>query len=165
MGTLTFVALRLVGVLVFAGSLFVQAVLLPLLASDLDGADPDLAAVRGPVLVILVLGVATIEVTVVCVWRLVTMVRRGTVFSDAAFRYVDVTIGATSAACLLTFALGVVLAPREAVAPGVVLLIGGAGVIVAGIALIILVMRMLLAQAVARDEEALHLQAELDEVI
>lgn len=165
MGTLTFVALRLVGVLVFAGSLFVQAVMVPLLANDLDGADPDLAAVRGPVLVILVLGVATIEVTVVCVWRLVTMVRRGTVFSDAAFRYVDGTIGATSAACLLTFALGVVLAPGEAVAPGVVLLIGGAGVIVAGIALIILVMRMLLAQAVARDAEALHLQAELDEVI
>ena len=37
--------------------------------------------------------------------------------------------------------------------------------IVAGIALIVLVMRMLLAQAVARDAEANHLQAELDEVI
>ena len=37
--------------------------------------------------------------------------------------------------------------------------------LVAGIALIILVMRMLLAQAVARDAEAHGLQAELDEVI
>jgi hypothetical protein len=46
-----------------------------------------------------------------------------------------------------------------------VLLIGGAGVLVAGIALIVLVLRMLLAQAVARDAEAHHLQAELDEVI
>jgi hypothetical protein len=165
MGTLTFVALRVVGVVVFAGSVFVQAVMVPLLASDLRGAGPDVAAVSTPVLVIVVLGVVTIEVTVVCVWRLVTMVRRGTVFSHAAFRYVDVIIAAVASACLLTFALGVVLAPGEAVAPGVVLLIGGAGVIVAGIALIILVLRMLLAQAVARDAEALHLQAELDEVI
>jgi hypothetical protein len=30
----------------------------------------------------------------VCVRRLVTMVRRGTVFSPAAFRYADVMIGA-----------------------------------------------------------------------
>ena len=36
---------------------------------------------------------------------------------------------------------------------------------VAGIALMVLVLRMLLAQAVARDTEAQHLQAELDEVI
>ena len=45
------------------------------------------------------------------------------------------------------------------------LLIGGAGVMVAGVALLVLVLRMLLAQAVARDAEAQHLQAELDEVI
>lgn len=37
--------------------------------------------------------------------------------------------------------------------------------LVAGIALIVLVLRMLLAQAVARDAEAHHLQAEPDEVI
>ena len=72
--------------------------------------------------------------------------------------------GAVAAASLLTFGLGVVLAPGEAVAPGVVLLVGGAAVLVAGIALIVLVMRMLLAQAVARDTEAHHLQAELDEI-
>ncbi|MBT2535360.1 DUF2975 domain-containing protein [Arthrobacter sp. ISL-69] len=34
----------------------------------------------------------------VCVWRLLTMVRRGTVFSHAAFRYVDVVTGAVAAA-------------------------------------------------------------------
>ena len=84
---------------------------------------------------IVVLGIVTSRSTAVCVWRLLTMVRRGTVFSHAAFRYVDVMIGAVAAASLLTFALGVVLAPGEAVAPGVVLLIGGAGVLVAGIAL------------------------------
>jgi hypothetical protein len=93
------------------------------------------------------------------------MVRRGTVFSHAAFRYVDIVIGAAAAASLLTFALGVTLAPGEAVAPGIVLLIGGGGVMIAGVALVVLVMRTLLAQAVAREAEAQHLQAELNEVI
>ena len=39
------------------------------------------------------------------------------------------------------------------------------GTLFATSALIVLVLRMLLAQAVARDAEAHHLQAELDEVI
>lgn len=165
MGRSTVLTLRIVLAILLAGSLFVQGVMVPLLALDLDELDPDYAYLRTPLLVIAVLGILTIQVVLGCVWRLLTMVRRGTVFSDAAFRYVDIVMGAVAAASLLTFALGVTLAPGEAVAPGIVLLIGGAGVLVAGIALIVLVMRMLLAQAVARDVEAHHLQAELDEVI
>ena len=165
MGNLTVLALRIVLAMVLAGSLFVQAVMVPLLAIDLDGLDPDYAYLRTPLIVIFVLGIVTIQVTLVCVWRLLTMVRRGTVFSHAAFRYVDVVFGAVVAASLLTFSLGALLAPGEAVAPGIVLLIGGLGVMVAGGALIVLVLRMLLAQAVARDAEADQLQSELDEVI
>ena len=101
----------------------------------------------------------------VCLWRLVTMVRRGTVFSHGAFRYVDIIIGAIASASALLFLLGVILAPGDAVAPGIVLLIGGAATVVAGIALVVVVMRSLLAQAVAREAEASHLRAELDEVI
>ncbi len=163
MGTLTVLALRIVLAMMLAGSLFVQAVMVPLLAIDLSGGD--LEGVRVPLVVITLLGIVTVQVVVVCVWRLLTMVRRGTVFSHAAFRYVDIVIGAAAVASLLTFALGVTLAPGEAVAPGVVLLIGGLAVIAAGIALIVLVLRMLLAQAVARDAEAHHLQAELAAVI
>jgi hypothetical protein len=42
---------------------------------------------------------------------------------------------------------------------------GGIAVGILGDALVVLVMRMLLAQAVARDVEATQLRAELDEVI
>jgi len=165
MSKLTFLALRIVLAGGLVGSVFVQAVLVPLLASDMKGADQEVLDLRVPLIVIVVLGIVTIQVSMVCVWRLLTMVRRGTVFSNAAFRYVDVVIGAIAAASLLMFGLGVVLAPGEAVAPGVVLLVGGAAVLIAGVALIVVVMRMLLTQAVARDAEAHHLQAELDEVI
>jgi hypothetical protein len=165
MGKLTVHALRAVLVVLLGGSLFVQTVMVPLLAADLDGLDPDYAYLRAPFLVIVVLGVVAVQVVLACVWRLVTMVRRGTVFSPAAFRYVHVVIGAIVAAALLVFALGVVLAPGEAVAPGIVLLLGGLGVAILGVALIVLVLRMLLAQAVARDVEAARMRAELEEVI
>ncbi|NIZ93146.1 DUF2975 domain-containing protein [Kineococcus rubinsiae] len=165
MGRLTVLVLRVVLAAVLAGALFLQVVLVPLLAADLAGAGPAVRAVRTPVVVIVVLGIVTVQVCAVCVWRLLTMVRRGTVFASRAFRPVDVVIGAIGAAAVLAFALGVVLAPGEAVAPGVVLLLGGAGVLIAGIALIVLVQRTLLVQAVARDREAATLQAELDEVV
>lgn len=162
MGSITIVTLRAVLATALAGSLFVQAVMVPLLWVDLDEAP---AGVRIPVVVIVVLGIATLQVCAVCVWRLLTMVRRGTVFSHAAFRYVDTVIAAIATASVLTFGLAVTLAPGEAVAPGVVLLVCGVALVVAGVALIVLVLRMLLAQAVARDVEASHLQAELNEVI
>jgi hypothetical protein len=165
MGNLPVLALRAVLVALLAGSVFVQAVMVPLLAVDLEEAGGDLGHLRVPFVVITLLGIVAAQVVLVCVWRLVTMVRRGTVFSHAAFRYVHIVIGAMVAAALLVFTLGVALAPGEAVAPGVVLLVGGVGVAVLGVALVVLVLRMLLAQAVARDAEAARMQAELDEVI
>jgi hypothetical protein len=57
------------------------------------------------------------------------------------------------------------LVPGEDVSPGQILLMCGAVVAVLGVALIVLVLRMLLAQAVARDGEAARMQAELDEII
>jgi hypothetical protein len=62
MGKLAVGALRAVLVVVLAGTVLIQALMVWVL------------------------------VIVVCVWRLVTMVRRGTVFSHAAFWYVDVVV-------------------------------------------------------------------------
>ncbi|GAA2756317.1 DUF2975 domain-containing protein [Actinopolymorpha rutila] len=166
MGKLTVLALRAVLVALFAGSVFVQTVMVPLLAGDLGEPDAELAAYqRTSVVVILVLGFLAVEVVLACVWQLVRMVGRGTVFSHGASRYVHVVTGAVVAAAVLLFALAAVLAPGEAVPPGMVLLICGAAVAALGVALVVVVLRMLLAQAVARDVEATQLRSELDEVI
>lgn len=157
--------LRFVIVGGLAGSVFVQTVMLFLLYRDMDGADQEVLDIRPPLFAILVLLILVVQVCAVCVWRLLTMVQRRTVFSRPAFRFVDVIIGAIGFASLLLFVLGCFLAPGDLVAPGLVLLIGGASATIAGIALIVLVLRALLAQAVARDLEATHLQSELDEVI
>jgi hypothetical protein len=164
-GKLPVLALQVVIVLMLAGCLFVQVVMVPLLATDLRELDPDFAYLRTPFLVLTVLGVGTVQVVLFCVWRLVTMVRRGTVFSPAAFRYVHIVIGAFLVAALLVFGVAVLLAPGDPVPPGMVLLVCGASLAILGVALVVLVLRMLLAQAVARDVEASQLKAELDEVI
>lgn len=155
-------ALKAVLAVALLGSLVVQGVLVPLLWQDLDDAP---AGVRVPLIVIIVLGIACLQVIAVCLWRLLTMVRRGTVFSHAAFRYVDVVIGAIALGSVLTFGIAVVLAPGESAAPGTVGLICGVSLVVAGVALLVLVLRMLLVQAVAIDSRARDLQSELDEVI
>ncbi|MET0789395.1 MAG: DUF2975 domain-containing protein [Cellulomonas sp.] len=165
MGRLTVLALRGLIVLMFAGMLFLQVMLFPLLGIDIAEEAPDLVFLRWAVVVIGILGVLTVEVALVCVWRLLTMVKRDTVFSTAAFRFVDVIIGSAVAATLLAVALSFVLAPGEAVAPGIVMVVVIAGVGTAGIALLVLVLRVLLAKAVALDTTATTLRAELDEVI
>jgi hypothetical protein len=163
MGKLAVNALRAVLVVVFVGTVFIQALMVWMLVSGRDPEDGSLplTALR----VITILGMVSVQVAVVCVGRLVTMVRRGTVFSHAAFRYVDGVIGAIVAAALVWFAVTVVNAPGQRDDPGVAVIMGGVGVAILGVALIVFVLRLLLAQAVARDAEAAQMQAELAEVI
>jgi len=163
MGQLTVRALRAVLVLVLAGTVLLQALMAWTLASGNDPEDGTLplTALR----VITILGMISVQVIGVSVWRLVTMARRGTVFSPAAFRYVDIVIGAIVAAALVWFAVTAVNAPGQRDDPGVTIIMGGIGVAILGVALIVLVLRALLAQAVARDGEATQLQAELNQVI
>ena len=161
MRTITILALRGVLTLALAGSLFVQLLMVPLFWADLAGA-PD--RLRITLVLLVVLGTVTLQVVAVCVWRLLGMVRKGTVFSPSAFRSVDTIIGAIAVAAVLVFGIAVALAPST-VATGVVGLVCGAALVVTGVALVVYVQRMLLAQAVDRDAEARALQSELDEVI
>jgi hypothetical protein len=163
MGKLAVWALRAVLAVVLAGTVVIQAGMVWTLVTGNDPEDGSLplTAFR----VITILGMITVQVALVCLWRLVAMVRRGTVFSPASFRYVDVVIGAIVAAALVWFAVTAINAPGQRADPGVTLIMGGVGVAILGVALTVLLLRMLLAQAVARDVEAAQLQAELDQMI
>nr|WP_201447034.1 DUF2975 domain-containing protein [Conexibacter woesei] len=156
-------ALRTVLAVVLTGTVLIQVLMVWALISGNDPEDGSLPLTS--LRLITIVGMVTVQVALVCVWRLVTMVRRGTVFSDAAFRYVDIVIGAIVAAALVWFTVTAINAPDQGDDPGVTLIMGGIGVAVLGVALIVLVLRMLLAQAVARDAEATQLKAELNEVI
>ncbi|GAA1229627.1 DUF2975 domain-containing protein [Kitasatospora nipponensis] len=161
MGQLTVRALRAVLVVVLTGTVLVQALMVWALATRPPDGPLPLTALR----VIVILGLVAAQVALVCVWRLVAMVRRGTVFSHAAFRYVDGVIGSIVAIALLWFTVTAVNAPGQRDDPGVTGIMAGIGLAILGVALIVLLQRMLLVQAVARDGEAARMQAELDEVI
>lgn len=161
MGTATIAALRVVIALALIGSLIVQTVGVPLAWSDLEGAE---LWGRIALVIIAVLGVATLQVFGVCVWMLLTKVRRGSIFQPSSFRYVDVIIGAILAAAVLAWILAALLAPGDA-APGIIAPIGGIGVVLAGMALLVVVMKALLRQAIARDAEATALRSELDDEV
>ena len=163
MGNLTVRVLRAVLAVVLTGTVLIQVLMVWTLISGNDPEDGSLPLTSLRLMTIL--GLVTVQVALVCVWRLVTMVRRGTVFSHAAFRYVDIVIGAIVAAALVWFTVTVINAPGQRDDPGVTLIMGGIGVAILGVALVVLVLRMLLAQAVARDVEATQLKAELNEVI
>lgn len=130
MGKLAVGALRVVLVVVLLGTVLVQALMVWTLVSGRDPEDGSLplTALR----VITILGMVSVQVAAVCVGRLVTMVRRGTVFSHAAFRYVDGVIGAIVAAALVWFAVTLVNAPGQRDDPGVTVIMGGIGVAILG---------------------------------
>lgn len=157
----TILVLKAVIAVALAGSLVVQTVIVPSVWQDLSG---EALWGRIALVTIAVLGVVTLQVFGVCVWALLTRVRRGSIFAGSSFRFVDVIIGAVSAAAVLAWILAALLAPGP-VAPGVVALIGGAGVVLAGMALLVVVMKALLRQAIDRDVEARALRAELDDEV
>ena len=163
MGKLAVWALRAILTVVLAGTVVIQAGMVWTLVSGNDPEDGSLPLTAFRVSTIL--GMITVQVALVCVWRLVAMVRRGTVFSSASFRYVDVIIGAIVAAALVWFAVTIINAPGQRADPGVSVIMAGIGLGLLGVALIVYLLRTLLAQAVARDVEATQLRAELDEVI
>lgn len=154
----TIIVLRVVIALALVGSVAVQALIVPLLWLDLAGEE---LWGRIAFVSIVVLGVGTLQVFGICVWLLLTKVRRGSIFSTSSFRYIDVIIGAILVAAALLWILAAILAPGSA-APGLVALIGGAGVVLAGVALLVVVMKALLRQAIDRDVEAQALRSELD---
>ena len=70
MGKLTVHALRAVLVVMLAGTVFIQAGMVWALATDPEDGSLPLTPLR----VITILGMVTVQVALVCVWRLATMV-------------------------------------------------------------------------------------------
>lgn len=158
--------LRWVIVMAVAGAVLVQAAAVGGYCASLGDHEPR-PVLRAIIIAIVVLGIVMFEVCAVCVWRLLTMVRAATVFSRDAFRWVDTIIAAIAVTSVLTLALAVATAPYRDrdMAPWGIFLFCGLALVIAGVALLMFVMRMLLAKATARDLQAAQLQDELNAVI
>ncbi|QAY60483.1 DUF2975 domain-containing protein [Microbacterium protaetiae] len=140
-------------VVLFAALLVCQIVLLPVLAGDVAHDAPEFAGLQVPGVVLTVLLLVCVEVMLVCVWRLLSMVAEDSIFRPAAFRWVDAIIIAVLVAVVLVVA-GMILIDRAGAGTPVALIGGILAIIVGlGIALVVVVLRELLRQAVQLEQD------------
>ncbi|MFJ2618259.1 DUF2975 domain-containing protein [Glutamicibacter sp. NPDC087344] len=165
MGRFSILSLRVILTAIFIGALFVQLVMIPMIAVN-EVSRPGMVDV--PAIAFLAyLGVAgfVVEICAICVWKLATRVVSSTVFDPASFKFVTPIIVSVASGSAATFVLAALLAPGEDIAPGIVLLIGGFGILLAGISVIVYVLRQLLVQATRTEAQAAALRTELGGVI
>ncbi|RZU63256.1 DUF2975 domain-containing protein [Zhihengliuella halotolerans] len=150
--------LRVLLALLFAGLLGVQGLMVAVFlheAADNDGALPV------PVLVIL--GAVCLQVIAYFTWRLLTMVRAGSIFTENAFRWVDGILWTLGSGLVLWWGFAGVVGfsarfSDADIPPGVVLMLGILGLAGVVVLLLVVVMRALLRQATS-------LRAEMEGVI
>ncbi|NOW00621.1 DUF2975 domain-containing protein [Isoptericola chiayiensis] len=151
------VPLRVLLAAVLVTLVAVQVAGLPTVLNRAAEQNPDLAPVETPLLVVGVLALAGVEAVVVCSWRLLTMVRDDSIFSGAAFGWVDAILAAVAVAwVLVAVACGLVVGaegPSGTAALLLVVLLVGAAV-----GLLMVVLRALLVRATT-------LRTDLDGVI
>jgi hypothetical protein len=148
-------ALRGLLVLIALGAVGLQVVLAVVIATQLAGPETVVLAVAYSALGIA--AIACVEVALGALWVLLSMVRRGAIFDERAFRWVDVISVAGLVAAVLVAAL-CAHAGEVDDAPGLVLIGGGIGLSGVAFALLMVVMRGLLRAATV-------FRRELDEVV
>lgn len=147
--------LRLALVVLLLGSVLVQ-VLVPVYASQVAAIHPEVQHLVVPYSVAAILFTVCGQVTLLVVWRLLSLVDRGVIFTRHAVRWVDIIIGCAVVATVLS--AGVMIHVIAFVGSPVIYFL--AACITAGLAFVLLmiVMRGLLLSAI--DD-----RTELDEVI
>jgi hypothetical protein len=157
MNSLATPLLRAALVVLLLGSLGAQ-ILLPLFASQQATTFPEVAGLVVPYSVIGILVIACGQVALVVVWKLLSLVNSGAIFTRRALRWVDVITACGAVATVLSAVVMIHLLATVG-GPGVIILILLA-CLAAGSAFVLLmvVMRGLLETAIAD-------RTELDEVI
>jgi amino acid transporter len=124
---------------------------------------PQAAHLLWPMLAVVEIGLLCAQVVIVCTWKLLTLVRKDSIFSDASFVWVNGIVRAFIAGwlVLLSFAVyltAVIYFTPELRDPGTPILLFGMVLFGAVLVLLMLVMRALLRQATA-------LRADMEAVI
>lgn len=133
-------------VLLFGILVVFQVMSLPGQFADMARESPDLAYLRWPLTAVTVFWLLCVEVVIVSTWKLLTLVRKDRIFSEASLKWVDAIVWSIGAAWVVL--LGVCLfVAFNADDPGLplVLLLAGTGLTVLG--LLMVVMRALLRKA------------------
>lgn len=150
----TLTALRVFIVAALGFLLLAQTVILPWMARDMAVDAPEFSFLQVPLLVVLIVDLACVQAVLACTWPLLTLTRRGEVFSDGARPWVDAIIVALAAGCVLGIGTGFWLSSVPGVGPITVIVAPVlAGVASGAAALLMTVMRSLLVKATENRTE------------
>ena len=159
MNRLFVLALRVVLVLLFIGSVGAEVWLIPQFSRDVISGAPELAYLGPPYVVLWIAVAVCAQIALVAVWMLLGKIRRGAIFTDRAFFWVDAIIGAGALASALVAGIEFhLLGSVDAGGPPLAILLTGMVLAGAAFVLVMLVMRGLLRSATT-------LQSELQEVV
>ncbi|MET0991692.1 MAG: DUF2975 domain-containing protein [Lacisediminihabitans sp.] len=154
----TIISLKTLIAVLLALLLICQVWFVPVYAAQVAGMNPEADFLMIPGDVIAVIFLACMQVVLICVWRLLSLVRESSIFSEAAFAWVDVILGAVVLATVLILGSLIGLIALGMVPPAAFIL-GVLGTIIgSGLALLVVVMRGLL-------HSALRLEQDLAEVV
>ncbi|MFP5359756.1 MAG: DUF2975 domain-containing protein [Actinomycetes bacterium] len=145
--------LRFLLILVLVGSVLGQ-LLIPLIAADEGQRAPEVSHLVVPYSVAGILAVACLQAAVACIWALLGMVESGRIYTRRSLRWVEAIAWCGGLAAAICAATAAHLVGWEGIGgPGVIL--GGVAAVVAGGAFVLLmiVMRGLLAIAIADRSE------------
>lgn len=151
-------ALRALVALILVLLLVAQGLAVPYVAAGFAERYPEFAPLQVPVAIAAILLILCVQINFVCVWQLLSLVRRDTIFSRAAFRWVDGILVALIAATVIVGITFILLLLAGATTPSISLLVVFGIVIGCGLCLLVVVLRGLL-------EKALRLEEDLSEVV
>lgn len=135
-----------------------QTLVIPEVARITAARNPDVVQLEIPGIIGAILFIGLIEVTLVCIWFLLSLVQADRIFRVEAFRYVDIILGALVAAGALILTSYIVIVANRAVSLSLSLLAVLGIVVSAALALLVVVLRGLLSKA-------LELEQDLSEVV
>ncbi len=152
--TVALKALLVVMILIMlAGQIWV----IPGVAAQTARQYPEFAYLQLPGTVIAITFLLCVQLALVCVWRLLSLVRASSIFSPDAFKWVDVILALVIAATLLILTSFITLTAVGISSPANVLCILGV-ILGSGFALLVVVLRGLL-------RKASQLEQDLSEVV
>ena len=140
------ILLRILLVLLFTGLVVAQVAIMPGSLAYNAREDPEFAYLQWPMLAFSIIELLCVQVVIVCTWKLLSLVTKDEIFSEAAFRWVDAIVAAMAVAWVL-FAGVFVYLGVIADDPGVPVLMFGMLLTGGVILLLMVVMRALLRQA------------------
>ena len=141
------VTLKTLILVLMALLLVCQVAVVPAVAQQMVDRSPQLGYLQVPGIIVTVGFLLCVQVALVCVWRLLSLVRASIIFSDTAFTYVNIVLGLVALATLLIVGSFITLAIAGAASPSVTILCWLGIVVGSGLSLLVVVMRGLLRQA------------------